>query len=241
MRILIYGINYAPELIGIGKYTTEMCEWLASQGNEVEVITGMPSYPNWKVFDTYRKRWWFTEIIRNVRVHRSPLYVPKNVNRYAYDPAKARQLLQAAGWNTSQNVEVITYYNDQLSKDVLVTLQQMFAQVGLKITPRFLDTPSYNQATSGTGFSLVYAGIGNGPDPDTLYPSMHSDFMPPNGTKETETNVRYEIPTSKTLIVPLKDFQNADSWTVTIPAEDIGYALGLDGLSGDLEITVERK
>lgn len=109
-------------------------------------------------------------------------YVPKNVNRYAYDPAKARQLLQAAGWNTSQNVEVITYYNDQLSKDVLVTLQQMFAQVGLKITPRFLDTPSYNQATSGTGFSLVYAGIGNGPDPDTLYPSMHSDFMPPNGT-----------------------------------------------------------
>lgn len=79
MRILVFGINYYPELIGIGKYTTEMCEWLAGRGDEVEVITGMPSYPKWKVFDGYNSRWWFTEIINNVKVHRSPLYVPKHV------------------------------------------------------------------------------------------------------------------------------------------------------------------
>jgi len=29
MRILIYGINYSPELTGIGKYTGEMAPWLA--------------------------------------------------------------------------------------------------------------------------------------------------------------------------------------------------------------------
>lgn len=79
MKILVFGINYYPELIGIGKYTTEMCEWLSDHGNEVEVITGMPSYPNWKVFDGYNSRWWFTEIINGVKVHRSPLYVPKRV------------------------------------------------------------------------------------------------------------------------------------------------------------------
>ena len=27
-RILIYGINYYPELTGIGRYTAEMAEWL---------------------------------------------------------------------------------------------------------------------------------------------------------------------------------------------------------------------
>ncbi|MGQ7198473.1 hypothetical protein ACUOA9_35185, partial [Escherichia sp. HC-TM1] len=27
MKILVYGINYSPELTGIGKYTGEMVEW----------------------------------------------------------------------------------------------------------------------------------------------------------------------------------------------------------------------
>jgi glycosyltransferase involved in cell wall biosynthesis len=31
MRILIYGVNYVPELTGIGKYSGEMAEWLAEQ------------------------------------------------------------------------------------------------------------------------------------------------------------------------------------------------------------------
>lgn len=30
MKILVYGINYSPELTGIGKYTGEMVEWMAS-------------------------------------------------------------------------------------------------------------------------------------------------------------------------------------------------------------------
>ncbi|EKD96978.1 MAG: hypothetical protein ACD_23C01156G0001 [uncultured bacterium] len=29
MKILLYGINFAPELTGIGKYTGEMAAWLA--------------------------------------------------------------------------------------------------------------------------------------------------------------------------------------------------------------------
>ena len=29
MKILVYGINYSPELTGIGKYTGEMVEWMA--------------------------------------------------------------------------------------------------------------------------------------------------------------------------------------------------------------------
>ena len=29
MRLLVYGLNYAPELTGTGKYTAEMAEALA--------------------------------------------------------------------------------------------------------------------------------------------------------------------------------------------------------------------
>ncbi len=49
MKILVYGINYWPELTGIGKYTGEMVEWLAAQGHEVRVITAPPYYPQWQV------------------------------------------------------------------------------------------------------------------------------------------------------------------------------------------------
>lgn len=82
MRILVYGINYYPELTGIGKYTTEMCEWLARQGYEVEVITSLPYYPEWEVHPEYKGKGFHTEIINAVKVHRGPFYVPRAVSGY---------------------------------------------------------------------------------------------------------------------------------------------------------------
>lgn len=79
MRILIYGINYSPELTGVGKYTGELGAWLAQQNQEVDVITSMPYYPEWSIHNPYKQKWWFTEQIAGVRVHRCPFYVPKNV------------------------------------------------------------------------------------------------------------------------------------------------------------------
>ena len=79
MRILIYDINYAPELTGVGKYTGEMGTWLAQQGHAVRVITAMPYYPEWEVHKAYKGKGWFTEIIDGVTVHRCPFYVPKKV------------------------------------------------------------------------------------------------------------------------------------------------------------------
>ncbi|WMJ73290.1 WcaI family glycosyltransferase [Cytophagaceae bacterium ABcell3] len=79
MKILVYGINYYPELTGIGKYTGEMCEWLAAKGHQVEVITAMPYYPEWKIRADYAGKKHFTEIIKGVKVRRTPLYVPTEI------------------------------------------------------------------------------------------------------------------------------------------------------------------
>lgn len=79
MRILIFGINYAPELTGIGKYTGEMASWLASRGHEVAVVTAKPYYPEWEIHPAYRGKGWQTEQLAGVTVHRVPLYVPKEV------------------------------------------------------------------------------------------------------------------------------------------------------------------
>ncbi len=49
MRLLIHGLNFAPELVGVGKYTGEMAEWLAARGHDVRVVTAPPFNPKWKV------------------------------------------------------------------------------------------------------------------------------------------------------------------------------------------------
>ena len=76
MKILVYGINYSPELTGIGKYTGEMVEWMASQGHEVRVITAPPYYPEWEVDERYSS-WRYRREEGAATVWRCPLYVPK--------------------------------------------------------------------------------------------------------------------------------------------------------------------
>ena len=78
MRILIYGLNYSPELTGIGKYTGEMAVWLAERGHKVRVVTAPPYYPVWRIRDDYRGAWYHTEHAPGQPVvYRTPLYVPE--------------------------------------------------------------------------------------------------------------------------------------------------------------------
>ncbi len=78
MRILVFGINYAPDLTGIGKYTGEMCAHLAAQGHQVTVVTAHPYYPQWELAEGYPKYFWKKEIMDRVTVERCPIYIPEN-------------------------------------------------------------------------------------------------------------------------------------------------------------------
>ncbi len=76
MRLLVYGINYAPELTGTGKYTAEMAEALAARGHEVRVVTAPPYYPEWRVADGWSAWAYRREQRGGVAVWRAPLWVP---------------------------------------------------------------------------------------------------------------------------------------------------------------------
>ncbi len=80
MRILIHGINYFPELTGIGKYTGEMAEWLAALGHEVRVVTTPPYYPEWKIGEAYSGFRYAKATIDGVTVYRCPLWVPRKLS-----------------------------------------------------------------------------------------------------------------------------------------------------------------
>lgn len=78
MKVLLYGINYSPELTGIGKYSGEMAAWLAARGHEIRVVTAPPYYPKWQVAGEYSRFKIHTVTEAGVRVTRCPLYVPKH-------------------------------------------------------------------------------------------------------------------------------------------------------------------
>src|SRR5678816_3835000 len=77
MRILVHSIFYSPELTGVAKYTAEMCEWLVSQGHEVQVVAPPPHYPEWRLHAPYRQWRYASENIRGVLVRRCPLWLPR--------------------------------------------------------------------------------------------------------------------------------------------------------------------
>ena len=54
LRILILGLNFHPELTGVGKYTGEMAEFLSETGHVVNVITAPPYYPEWRLASGYQ-------------------------------------------------------------------------------------------------------------------------------------------------------------------------------------------
>jgi len=79
MTIYVCGINFYPELIGIGVYNTEVCEYLRDAGHKVTVFTGFPYYPSWSVEKEYRGKLFTAEDYQGIKLRRSYLYVPHRI------------------------------------------------------------------------------------------------------------------------------------------------------------------
>lgn len=79
-KILIVGLNFHPELTGIGKYTGELAAYLAGQGHAVRVITTPPYYPSWKIAQGYSGWGYQRETWQGLQVYRCPLWVPRKLS-----------------------------------------------------------------------------------------------------------------------------------------------------------------
>lgn len=77
MRILMIGLNFQPEMTGIGKYSGEMAAYLARNGHQVRMVTTPPYYPFWKVQPGYHGWEYRRETWSGVDVFRCPLWVPR--------------------------------------------------------------------------------------------------------------------------------------------------------------------
>ncbi|MFK7843621.1 MAG: WcaI family glycosyltransferase [Sphingorhabdus sp.] len=94
MKILILGINYAPELTGIAVYTTGLARDLVARGHQVEIVTAPPYYPDWKIGAGY-SAWRYTrDNEAGVQITRCPLYIPEN-------PSGAKRILHHISFGIS--------------------------------------------------------------------------------------------------------------------------------------------
>ena len=113
MKILIYGINYSPELIGIGKYTGEMAVWFAREGHSVRVVTALPYYPEWCISENYKNT--YSRMRQDgVSVIRCPLFVPSRptaLNRlfhlFSFSVSSAFPVLGSVFWKPDIIIQVV--------------------------------------------------------------------------------------------------------------------------------------
>ena len=94
MKLLVLGLNYAPEAIGIGPYTTGLATSLAAKGHAVAVIAATPYYPAWNVPKEYRALLPRRSIENGVDVTRCPIYVPAR-------PSGAKRILHHISFGLS--------------------------------------------------------------------------------------------------------------------------------------------
>ncbi len=87
------------------------------------------------------------------------------LNAYTFDPDKARTLLKEADWDESQVLDVVYYYGDQLTADLMVAMQAYLAEVGIQITFRKLEgdvggqlnaLPKAGSDTSAVEWDIAY-------------------------------------------------------------------------------------
>ena len=114
MRFLIYGLNFSPELTGVGKYTGELAEALVAKGHDVHVVTAPPYYPDWEIHDGFSNWWYSFEASDGMTVRRCPIWVPRK-------PGGIRRLLHLLTFAMSSLPAVLAAA--RLKPDLVLTVE----------------------------------------------------------------------------------------------------------------------
>jgi colanic acid biosynthesis glycosyl transferase WcaI len=172
VRILIHGLNFAPELVGVGKYTGEMAEWLAARGHEVRAVTAPPFNPEWKVAPGFSP-WRYSREgcspssapVENVRkfpatggltVLRCPLWVPRR-------PSGAKRIFHLASFALASFLVMLrqVFWKPEV---VLVVEPTLFCLPAALITGRFCQAKTWLhvqdfEADAGFDLGLLKSGL----------------------------------------------------------------------------------
>lgn len=96
------------------------------------------------------------------------------VNCYDYNPDMARQLLEEAGWDSSQTITLKTV---PTMTDEALVIQQYLADVGINVEVQEVEAGVYySQVRTGESELALYS-FSNIVDPDHIYWVFHTDWL----------------------------------------------------------------
>jgi colanic acid biosynthesis glycosyl transferase WcaI len=81
--ILFVTRYFWPELIGSAPFTSDIADWLAREGRQITVVSGLPHYPGTTVFPAYQDRKRFHETMGTVSVERLGAGPPRRASTLA--------------------------------------------------------------------------------------------------------------------------------------------------------------
>ncbi len=85
-----------------------------------------------------------------------------HIVEYKYNPEKARELLEEAGYDTSQTLKMVTYYQSE----EVDAIQALLETSGFKVDVQKMDSPAYLEVYRAGDYDIAYAATFNRPDPD---------------------------------------------------------------------------
>ena len=125
MRATLICLHYPPEPSGNAPYSGALAEGLAARGVGVQVVTGLPHYPQWRVYDGFEKGG--TEFRNGVPVTRRRHPVPTNprlISRLGMELAFGLRAL-TANWHKP---DVVVLLSPALFSSMLVAFRAVLSR-----------------------------------------------------------------------------------------------------------------
>lgn len=100
-------------------------------------------------------------------------YLDTELETYTYDPEKAKQLLEEAGWDFDQAIDFVVPIGNKVREQSADIIAQNLEAVGLKLNTTTYDFPTIMSKAKAGDYDLMLIGFTNTIDPDvtTIYGS----------------------------------------------------------------------
>ncbi len=112
-----------------------------------------------------------------------------DVKRYAYDPEKARQILDSAGYRATNGIRfhiTMKTSTEESTRVLVAVLQQQLHNVGIALDIRTFEFATFfANVTKGAYQMYSMNWAGGSEDPDFFEYAFHSDKFPPHGANRS--------------------------------------------------------